>query len=279
MATRYTFSGHESFYCKSLWLKKGYDAISAGVDFNSPDAVVALGVGKNMVSSIRFWMKAYGLWDTQRLTPFASYIFGADGRDPYIEDTGTLFLLHYFLVKTGVASIYNLSFLEFRREKVEFDRESLQGFVKRKCSVPEQRNVYNENTVRKDIRVMLQTYVAPGDVKSPEDFSALLIDLGLIRRLGDDRYCFAETVAEALDARLLLFAILDWKGEDSTVSFDVMQELCLVFGLSVSSFVNKVKEMEALYPGKVRFTDNSGIKNIQFLGELDRFEVLNEYYG
>lgn len=24
---RYSFSGHESFHCKSLWLKKGYDFI------------------------------------------------------------------------------------------------------------------------------------------------------------------------------------------------------------------------------------------------------------
>ena len=277
--TRYTFSGHESFYCKSLWLKKGYDAIFSGVDFNSPDAVVALGVGKNMVSSIRFWMKAYGLWDTQRLTSFATCVFGKNGKDPYIEDTGTLFMLHYFLVKSGIASIYNLSFLEFRREKMEFDKEGLQSFVKRKCSVPEQRNVYNENTVRKDIRVMLQTYVSPEDLKSTEDFSALLIDLGLIRRVGDDRYCFAEISPEVLDARLLLFALLDWKGDDGTVSIDAMQNLCLIFGLSMSAFVNKVKEMEALYPDNVRFTDNSGIKNVQFLGNLDKFEVLNEYYG
>lgn len=277
--SRYTFSGHESFYCKSLWLKKGYDAIVSGADFNSPDAVVRLGVGKNMVSSIRFWMKAFGLWDTMHVTPVASYLFGDGGKDPYIEDVGTLHLLHYLLVKTNVASIYNLFYLEFRREKIEFDRESLKAFIKRKCSVPEQRNVYNENTVRKDIRVMLQTYVAPDDVRSPEDFSALLIDLGLIRRLGDDRFCFVEICPEALDARLLLFALLDWKGGDSTLSIDAMQSLCLIFGLSMSAFVNKVKEMEARYPDKVRFTDNSGIKNVQFLGDLDKFEVLNEYYG
>ena len=277
--SRYTFSGHESFYCKSLWLKKGYDAIVSGADFNSPDAVVRLGVGKNMVSSIRFWMKAFGLWDTMHVAPVASYLFGDGGKDPYIEDVGTLYLLHYLLVKTNVASIYNLFYLEFRREKIEFDRESLKAFIKRKCSVPEQRNVYNENTVRKDIRVMLQTYVAPDDVRSPEDFTALLIDLGLIRRLGDDRFCFVEICPEALDARLLLFALLDWKGGDSTLSIDAMQSLCLIFGLSMSAFVNKVKEMEALYPDKVRFTDNSGIKNVQFLGDLDKFEVLNEYYG
>lgn len=278
MAARYTFSGHESFYCKSLWLKKGYDAIESGVDFNSPDAVVNLGVGKNMVSAIRFWVKAYGLWDTKNLTPFASYVFGKDGRDPYLEDAGTLFLLHYFLVKTGVASIYSLAFLEFRREKMEFDREGIQSFIKRKCSVPEQKNVYNENTVRKDIRVMLQTYVAPDSVNSPEDFSALLIDLGLIRRIGEDRYCFSEINPDVLDTRLLLFALLDYKGDDSTVSFDVMQELCLIFGLSVSAFVAKAKEMETLFPGKIAYTDNSGIKNIQFLGNIDKFEVLNEYY-
>lgn len=48
MAQTYRFSGHESFPCKTLWLKKGYDFIANGKDFNSPDAVIDLGVGKNM---------------------------------------------------------------------------------------------------------------------------------------------------------------------------------------------------------------------------------------
>lgn len=26
---KYTFSGHESFPCKTLWLKKGYDFVNA----------------------------------------------------------------------------------------------------------------------------------------------------------------------------------------------------------------------------------------------------------
>ena len=57
----YSFSGHESFACKSLWLKKGYDFVVQERDFNAPDAVIHLGVGKNMVSSIRYWLKAH--WD------------------------------------------------------------------------------------------------------------------------------------------------------------------------------------------------------------------------
>ena len=52
---RYSFSGHESFPCKSMWLKKGYDYLVGHNKFTDPDAVVKLGVGKNMVQSIRFW--------------------------------------------------------------------------------------------------------------------------------------------------------------------------------------------------------------------------------
>lgn len=44
---KYAFSGHESFQCKGLWLKKGYDYVKAGLSFTDDYAVVELGVGKN----------------------------------------------------------------------------------------------------------------------------------------------------------------------------------------------------------------------------------------
>jgi hypothetical protein len=54
-----TFSGHESFQCRYLWLKKGYDFVKKGGSFNKEDAVVELGVGKNIVGAIRYWMGAF----------------------------------------------------------------------------------------------------------------------------------------------------------------------------------------------------------------------------
>jgi hypothetical protein len=57
------FSGHDSFQCRQLWLKKGYDFVKEGFDFNDEYSVVQLGVGKNMVSSIRFWLKAFNIID------------------------------------------------------------------------------------------------------------------------------------------------------------------------------------------------------------------------
>lgn len=95
MAITYKFSGHESFPCKSLWLKNGYDFVVGGNDFNSPDAVITLGVGKNMVASIRYWLRAFGVTDNDTLTELGNYLFDeSKGKDKYLEDTATLWLLH-----------------------------------------------------------------------------------------------------------------------------------------------------------------------------------------
>ena len=75
---RYSFSGHESFFCRPLWLKKAFDAMCESVDFTSPNAVAYLGVGKNMVSSIRFWSRAIGLSVNDKPSPFAKSIFDSD---------------------------------------------------------------------------------------------------------------------------------------------------------------------------------------------------------
>lgn len=97
MAERYIFSGHESFPCKTLWLKKGYDFVTRNEkDFNSPDAVIDLGVGKNMVASIRYWLRAFGICEGDQPTWLGNYLFSeTDGKDKYIEDLATLWLLHF----------------------------------------------------------------------------------------------------------------------------------------------------------------------------------------
>lgn len=238
-----------------------------------------LGVGKNMVASIRFWLRAFGLSQSDELTGIADFLFDTEyGRDPYAEDLNTLWVLHFLLVVTGVASIYNLTFVEYQREKKEFSKDELRNFIKRKCSVPEQRNVYNENTVKKDIAVLLKNYVAPKDLKNIEDFSALLIGLGLIVNKDSDVYSYRVTEPEDIAPDVVLFALLTLSGGDKTLSFDILQKLSLVFCLPIISLIDIIRKIEKLYPGMVVFSDNSGIKNVQFIGELNRFDVLDNYY-
>jgi hypothetical protein len=107
---RKVFSGHESFPLRYSWLKKGYDAAIAdpGV-FASEDAVVALGVGKNMVQSIRHWCVVTKVLvpdkstHGHRLSPsnLGERLLASSGWDPYIEDEATAWLLHWNLCSTG----------------------------------------------------------------------------------------------------------------------------------------------------------------------------------
>ena len=49
--------------------------------FNTDVAVVELGVGKNMVNSIRFWLKSFGLLDEDdNLNEIANFLFSDKGK-------------------------------------------------------------------------------------------------------------------------------------------------------------------------------------------------------
>lgn len=276
---RYCFAGHESFHCKALWLKKGYDFILDNNCFNAPDAVIKLGVGKNMVSAIRYWLRSFGMIRNDKITPIADYLFNDEnGKDKFTEDINTLWLLHYHLIKSDYASIYHLIFLDFQREHKEFDKDQLLQFIKRKCNVPEQKNVYNENSVKKDIRVFLQNYVMPTSLNVLEEFSSLLINLRLIQSMSSKMYCFTETKETSIDPTIILYSLIDIKQNDKTISYDKLQELSLLFCLPMPKLIEIIRKIVEIYPTIISYSDNSGIKNVQFLGEIDKFVVLDNYY-
>lgn len=165
------FSGHETFYCRNSWLKKGFDHVHAGHKFDDK-AVIDLGVGKNMVVSIRFWLKAFGLTDeNDALQKLATKVFDSrKGFDPFCEDIGTIWLLHFYLVTHKRSSIYNLIFNDFRKQRVELNREHLLQYLEQSCN----RNgvVVNKNSLKKDITVFLGNYTVPQKPLSvEEDFS------------------------------------------------------------------------------------------------------------
>ena len=61
-----SFSGHQTFPFRYTWLKKGYDAVKDAVRddvnvFANDNATSILGVGKNMVQSIRHWCLVAGI--------------------------------------------------------------------------------------------------------------------------------------------------------------------------------------------------------------------------
>jgi hypothetical protein len=283
---KYTFSGHESFPCKTLWLKKGYDFVKKDLDFNAPDAVIELGVGKNMVASIRYWYKAFGLNKEAKTTWIADYIFNTEeGKDPFVEDLGTLWLLHFLIIYSGEASLYKMFFVDFQKERRLFDKGRVVSFVKRKMNEAQKDNQYNENTVRKDVNVLLQNYCLPQSPKSNEDFSTLLMDLDLIRQSEDkgndkhDGFYFNIEGKRQVFPEIFLFALLMVKEEsDNSIPYDTLQELGLIFCMTDLEVIDMLKLLSELYSDSLTYSDIAGIRQLQFTKQMDAKQVLAKYY-
>ena len=106
--TNYRISGHESFACRYTWLPKAVHGIQRNPKLfaNEASAMVDLGVGKNMVRSIRFWAQASGVIGAGKssefhLTDMGLSLLGENGLDPFLEDIPTLWLVHWNLA-TGI---------------------------------------------------------------------------------------------------------------------------------------------------------------------------------
>ena len=280
----YRFSGHESFPCKSLWLKKGYDFVVAGNDFNSPEAVIGLGVGKNMVASIRYWLRAFGVTVNDVLTELGNYLFDeSKGKDKYLEDIATLWLLHFHLVFSEEATLYKMFFCGVQRERTHFEREQVLTYVKLRMVEAGKMKLFNPNTVKKDIGVLLQNYCLPRKPQSNEDFSSLLIDLDLIRQSSEGKgYYFNVDGKRKVTKEIFLYGLLKLREQegDNTIPFDTIQvRVGLVFCMQDFETIEMLKQLASDYSQFFAYSDVAGIKQIQFTKDLDVKQVLDDYYG
>ncbi|MBO9595459.1 MAG: DUF4007 family protein [Niabella sp.] len=288
------FSGHESFICKQFWLKKTFDFSQAGKSFNEDTAVVDLGVGKNMVTSLRYWGKAFGILDENDApTALANYLFGTNGRDLYLEDFATLWLLHYSLLKTNRFSIASLLFNELRKERIEFTKEQLVNFILRKAREYEA-NTDNLNTIERDANVLIRMYSKPqkGDhIDIEDDFTGVLIDLDLLKRFKQrdldhklvDWYKIESEERIDLPCEIVLFSILDNYQDQQTITFrELLTGLNApgtVFALNPDGLYNKLNEISEKYNRQVVYTETAGNEVLQIKKTINKYDILNDYYS
>ncbi len=298
------FSGHETFHCRTLWLKKGYEFIKRGEQFSDEEAVGFLGVGKNMVLSIRYWLKSFGIiddkdqllnWEIKKNNNLGYFLFEKDinenqkGFDPYLEDHATLWLLHYYLIKTNRASIFSQIFNYFRKERVEFTKDNIFRFLKRVCE--EHKYQFNEKTIINDINVFIKTYYRPSQItKNIEDeFSGLLIELNLIKTVRGEisqvvpRYSLLSEERSDIPWQLILYTILEFS-KDNLISFNDLlikpYSPGLVFAMNADGLMKKINEITDKNKF-IHFTDDNGIRELKFEKrptEKEKWRLLERYY-
>ena len=284
---KFVFSGHDSFQCRQLWLKKGYDFLVEGNSFNNENAVISLGVGKNMVSSIRFWMRAFNIIDNKdQITEFGNRLFNDEnGYDPYLEDDASLWLLHYQLVKTGVSSIYTIIVNEFRKEKIHFNKESFIHYMKRIAESNPELNL-NENTLGKDFTVYTNIYKNDSDSKDIEEsYSGILSELEFLTIIGsgkEEQFTILNNEKDSLPGAVVLYTILDNPNYGMSISLNALELDFIspgsIFALNRNGLINKISDIVGENENVI-FTDHAGIKELQFKTKPSPYTILDHYYG
>jgi len=263
--------------------------VQEGNSFNDDDAMVRLGVGKNMVSSIRYWLKAFNIVDNKdKPTEFGVKLLDTeDGYDPFLEDDGSLWLLHYQLVKTGIASIYSLIFNEFRKEKIFFTKETFVNYLKRRKE-SDPMLVFNDNTVNDDFGVFVKIYHSSTSAKDIEDsFSGILSEIELLKVQTSDnsgkgrveQFQIENSERDNLPEEIFLFSILDNKNYGNSISLSSLESDYngpgSIFALSRLGLTNKISDIVG---DNVTFTDHAGIKEVQFKSKPNAYSILDLYY-
>jgi hypothetical protein len=165
--TQPIFARHETFHPRFGWLKKGFDKSSENAFlFSEESAPAILGVGKNMVKAIRYWCLAYKILqeDANRkgavlATTFGEQLLGNAGWDPYLEDTSSLWLLHWNLLKVPChATAWYYAFNIFNRHIFTAD-DLLYGLSEYKESAfPLSKTV--KSSLSSDVNCLIRMYVS-----------------------------------------------------------------------------------------------------------------------
>jgi hypothetical protein len=155
------FSGHESFACRYGWLPKLHEALLENPDLFADDdaAIIKLGIGKNMVKSIRFWGDAFGLTESEGrrvvASPFAKALLDQKtGRDPYLEDNASLWRLHWRITTNANLGAWTTAFMDLA--DTEILKDSFLKSVQLKAVSA--RGAITSGTVTQHVDIFIRTY-------------------------------------------------------------------------------------------------------------------------
>lgn len=276
----YSFSGHETFPFRYTWLKKGFEAIREDpYVFLRDNATTTLGVGKNMVRSIRHWCLTTGMLTENRVgggalkaTDLGTLLLSDEGLDPYLEDPATLWLLHWQIASNrSRATTWFWTFSYFHEP--EFTRETLCSALHQWSQrLPGKSVAYS--SIKRDVDVLIRSYVPPRQGRSitaEDSIDCPLIELGLIIRANaEETYHFRRGAQPGLPNGVLLYAILSfWQAFSPTTETLALSDLArqpaspgCIFKIDELSLIERLRDVENQTGGCLSYSETAGLKQL-----------------
>ena len=283
------YSGHESFSIRKDWLAKGIRKFEA-FKKDELSAMDELGIGKNMVKALRYWLKVTGITvDEPKKKVFDISMLGKliKKYDPYTEELGTLWILQYNLAKNiENATSWYFFFNEFSLS--EFTAEDYLLAIKKWDEMHNEKPA-SESSLLKDFDCLRRTYLQRSsldDNGKNEDFGpesnmeCPFTELGLLKSLEKGLYKKASPSKQNLPLLIVLAVIINQANEQKEIKLSDLQNqpnsVGKVFNLDTIVLISLLSDLEN--KGYVKVIRTAGLDVLRITTDLSYLDCIEKYY-
>jgi len=305
--TQYRISGHESFPCRYAWLPKAVRGLDANPSLfaDEEQAMVDLGVGKNMVRSIRFWSLASGMAvipskaAAPSLTELATAVLGKKGLDPFLEDRRTLWLIHWKLSSNMEYPLLAWDYFLNRSQDPEFTPAAAIAILEKIAAGQDDRA--SRETVERHFDAFLHTYVPTrgrkGEVQE-DNLDCPLVELQLIMKIGDREidlasgrrepiYVFRREEKPDVPPELFVYCLNDfWQTRHSNETTLSLREIAhghgspgRIFKLPEEDVRMRVEYLSKRSSALFSYSESANLQQVRRTGEGNSMKLLRAIYG
>lgn len=287
------FRAHDTFYIRKGWLSKGMKNVVANENVfisKEENPMDVLGLGANMVKSLRYWLQVVGLTEeskkgkrSQYLTDLGKLVFS---NDRYIEELGTLYLLQYKLASNfEQATAWYYFFNEFSLGEFNKDDfvESIQKYIKMSCENTE----VAARSLTDDFMCIINTYLPryksnPEKVSAESNIECPLGELGLIDIVSKEKKLYKKStpLVETIHPWIALAVIQDnAKGRMEIPLNDLLTASCNIgcmFNLDSITLLDVLYRVERL--GELKINRTAGLDVVILKNKCTFIECVEQYY-
>lgn len=279
------FGQHQSFYLRIYWLRKAIQQIASDNRFfYEKNASEQIGLGTNMVNSLKHWIIATDICETDkregdnkvihRKSPFGK-IF--DKYDPYIEINDTASIIHYHLVDDiEPCTTWYWFFNEY--DKVYYDKEETLGeYLSWLNKNYESKN--STNTLERDFECLIKQYYSKNKITDPEEvIQSPLAILDLLEER-DGKIYKKPPNYEDIGLTALMYVLLKYgQYEISINEIENAKKLWgKVFNMQRSEIVKAIEQLASISRYPLIF-DRTNRLDLVRLEQIDPIQFLKEEY-
>jgi Protein of unknown function (DUF4007) len=300
------FSGHESFPFRYPWLPKAINALESAPGILAAaaedEAMVELGVGKNMVRSIKFWAEATGLTRTDPkagtvVTPLGKALLGRGGFDPYLEDIRSLWILHWNITALEENALFAWEFMFNRWQEPDFTRTAAMRVFKKEAE--KEPKIPTDVTLDQHFSVFLHTYlprrsrrgeVAEENLDCPMTELELLVQVGERESDGARRepvYAFRRDLKPTITPELFAWAVNDFfvrrHAQERTVPVRALTievgSPGQLFKLPEEDLLARVAELERASCGLITYQESAALPQVQRAEDVNSLQLLHHVFN